>query len=188
VCSRVADMRGSGSGGARHPRTDAPAREVRLAESPGFAGEQPERPFDHAHGGSMTGRFEFDGDAVLELLEDSRGARERLLTEAQRFLAAGVDLHAERVEWDEDLETPEAGAPPGLWLRNDRGVYLQSNARDADPERIVHAHGFRAEVPFGDEPVCEFVDADTLAPLRRGDTLVLTLVQDKIRLSVVRDS
>jgi hypothetical protein len=135
----------------------------------------------------VNGRFEFEGGEVLDLLETSRSASERLLTEAQRFLAAGVDLHAETVDWDEELETPETGAPPGLWLRNDRGVYLQSNARGVDAARVVHARGFRADVPFGEEPICEFVAGDSLTALRPDDTLVLTLKEDRIRLSLLRD-
>jgi hypothetical protein len=135
----------------------------------------------------VNGRFEFGGAEVLDLLETSRNASERLLTEAQRFLAAGVDLHAEAVDWDEEMEAPETGAPPGLWLRNDRGVYLQSNAQGADPARIVHARGFRADIPFGDESICEFVAADSLTALLPDDTLVLTLEEDRIRLSLLRD-
>jgi hypothetical protein len=135
----------------------------------------------------VNGRFEFDGEAVLSLVEASRSAPERLLTEAQRLLAAGVDLTADPADWDDDVEPPAAGAPPGLWLRNDRGVYLQSNARGADPARIVHARGYRAEVQVGDEPVCEFVDAAALDPLRPGDTLVVTLADEKMRLSLLRE-
>lgn len=134
----------------------------------------------------MQGRFEFEGSEVRELLDESHAAEERLFTEAQRFLAAGVDLQAENVEWDEDLDAPETGAPPGLWLRNDRGVYLQSNASERNGERVAHARGYRAEVLVGDEPICEFIDAASLTQLRPDDALVVTLVEDKIKLSVIR--
>ena len=134
----------------------------------------------------MEGRFEFSGDEVLALLEESRQAKERLLTEAQRYLAAGVDLHAEDAGVDEELDYPETGAPPGLWLMNDRGVYLRSNAARRRDEKVAHAAGYRAEVPIGEGDVCEFIDAEALAPLRPGDTLVVTASEQRLRLSVVR--
>lgn len=133
----------------------------------------------------MQGRFEFDGAGVRALLEESRAARERLWTEAQRYVAAGVDLRAETAELDGEPDLPETGAPPGLWLMNDEGVYLRSNAIDGDD--VVHAHGHRAEVPIGDEPICEFIDAAPLDQLRPDDTLVVTLGEDKIRLSILRE-
>jgi hypothetical protein len=134
----------------------------------------------------MDGRFEFEGAEVRELLEESHSAKERLYTEAQSYLAAGIDLRAEDVQWDDDLEPPETGAPPGLWLKNDRGVYLQSNASNGNGDRVAYARGYRAEVPIGDEPMWEFIDAATLQQLRPDDTLVVTLAEDKIRLSVIR--
>jgi hypothetical protein len=51
---------------------------------------------------------------------------------------------------------------------------------------VAHARGFRADVQVGDEPMCEFIDAGPLAQLRPGDTLVLTLGDEKIRLSLMR--
>ena len=134
----------------------------------------------------MQGRFEFDGAEVRALLEESRAARERLWTEAQRYVAAGVDLGAEAAALDEEPDLPETGAPTGLWLMNDRGVYLRSNAAAAG-DRVVHAHGHRAEVPVGDDPVCEFIDAAPLDQLLPGDTLVVTLREEKIGLSILRD-
>jgi hypothetical protein len=38
----------------------------------------------------------------------------------------------------------------------------------------------------GDEPVWEFIAADQLAPLRPGDTLVIVLSGQKLRLSLIR--
>lgn len=135
----------------------------------------------------MEQRFEFEGAEVRALLDESHAARERLMTEAQRYVAAGVDLHAGTADGLEDAaEHPGTGAPPGLWLMNDRGVYLRSNAAVRPGERVAHARGFRAEVAVGDEPMCEFVDAATLAQLRAGDTLVVTLSEQKIRLSLIR--
>lgn len=135
----------------------------------------------------MEQRFEFEGAEVRELLDESHAARERLMTEAQRYVAAGVDLHAGGPDGIEDAaEHPGTGAPPGLWLMNDRGVYLRSNAAQRPGEKVAWARGFRAEVQVGDEPTCEFVDAATLAQLRAGDTLVVTLSEQKIRLSLIR--
>ncbi|MET0399466.1 MAG: hypothetical protein ABW277_21935 [Longimicrobiaceae bacterium] len=135
----------------------------------------------------MEQRFEFEGAEVRALLDESHGARERLMTEAQRYVAAGVDLHAGTADGLEDaVEHPGTGAPPGLWLMNDRGVYLRSNAGQRPGERVAHARGFRAEVAVGDEPMCEFVDAALLEQLRAGDTLVVTLSEQKIRLSLIR--
>ena len=136
----------------------------------------------------MEGRFEFSGDDVLALLEESRRAKERLWTEAQRYLAAGVDLQAEEADLDDDVDYPETGAPPGLWLMNDRGVYLRSNAARARGETVAYAAGYRADVPVGEGDGCEFIDADTLAPLRSGDTLVVTASEQRLRLSVIRSA
>ena len=137
----------------------------------------------------MEGRFEFSGEEVLALVEESRQAKERLLTEAQRYLEAGVDLHAEDAAVDdEDLDYPETGAPPGLWLMNDRGVYLRSIAARRRDERVAYAAGYRAEVPVGEGDTCEFIDADTLSPLQPGDTLVVTASEQRLRLSIVRPS
>jgi hypothetical protein len=69
---------------------------------------------------------------------------------------------------------------------NDRGVYLRSNARKRPADSVAYARGYRADVQVGDEAVCEFIDAAPLAQLRPGDTLVLTLSEQKIRLSLIR--
>lgn len=134
----------------------------------------------------MEGRFEFSGAEVRELVEESRQATERLLTEAQRYLAAGVDLHAEDAGLDEDFDYPETGAVPGLWLMNDRGVYLRSNAARRKSERVAYAQGYRAEVPVGEGDVCEFIDAETLAQVQPEDTLVVTASEQRLRLSIIR--
>jgi hypothetical protein len=134
----------------------------------------------------MEGRYEFEGSEVRALLEEARAARERRWTEAQRYLEAGVDLSADAAGWDEEPEGPETGAPPGLWLMNDRGVYLRSNASDGGGARVAFARGYRAEVAVGDEPMCEFIDAAPLEQLRPGDTLVVTVGERKIGLSLIR--
>jgi hypothetical protein len=134
----------------------------------------------------VEGRFEFEGAEVRALLEESRAAAERLFTEAQRWVAAGVDLHGENPHLDDDLDLPETGAPPGLWLMNDRGVYLRSNASERGGDTVAHARGYRAEVQAGDDAVCEFIDAAPLEALRPGDTLVVTVSEEKIRMSIVR--
>ena len=134
----------------------------------------------------MEERFEFDGAEVRALLDETNAARERLLTEAQRFVAAGVDLEAADATWEGEIDHPETGAPPGLWLMNDRGVYLRSNASDGGT-KVAHAHGFRSEVQVGDEPLCEFIDAAPLEQLRPTDTLVVTLDERKLRLSLIRE-
>ena len=134
----------------------------------------------------MEQRFEFEGEEVRALVEETNLADERLMTEAQRYVAAGVDLHAESAELDDDIEHPGTGAPPGLWLMNDRGVYLRSNARKRKGERVAYARGYRGEVQVGDEPFCEFIDAGPLTQVQPGDTLVVTLSERKIRLSLVR--
>ncbi len=133
----------------------------------------------------MEGRFEFEGSEVLALVDEAFAAGERFLTEAQRYVAAGIDLDASPDGWDDALEQPQTGAPPGLWIMNDRGVYLRSNAVRGG-ERIAPARGFRAGVQVGDEPVCEFIDAAPLRLLLPGDTLVLALSERKIRLSLLR--
>lgn len=134
----------------------------------------------------MENRFEFEGAEVRALVEESRAASERLMTEAQRYIAAGVDLHADDTDWDGEVDHPGTGAPAGLWLMNDRGVYLRSNAAKRDAGSVAYARGYRGEVQVGDEPMCEFIDAETLAPVRDGDTLVVTLDERKVRLSLVR--
>lgn len=135
---------------------------------------------------AMDGRYEFEGAEVRALLAESRAAGERLMTEAQRYLAAGVDLSSENAL--DDVDHPGTGAPPGLWLCNDRGVYLRSNAKKRAADAVAYARGYRGEVQVGDEPVCEFIDGAPLDPLQDGDTLVVTLAQEKIRLSLVRPS
>jgi hypothetical protein len=134
----------------------------------------------------MENRFEFEGAEVLPLLEEARAAKERLWTEAQRYVEAGVDLHAEDTALADDVDHPETGAPPGLWLANDRGVYLRSNAKKRAEGSVAYARGYRGEVQVGGEPVCEFIDAAPLEPLRAGDTLVVTLAEKKLRLSLIR--
>ncbi|HEX2207019.1 MAG TPA: hypothetical protein VHG93_05005 [Longimicrobium sp.] len=134
----------------------------------------------------MERRYEFDGAKVRALVEESRAASERLMTEAQRYVAAGIDLHAEQAEWNGEVDHPGTGAEPGVWLMNDRGVYLRSNAKTRDESSVAYAHGFRGDVPVGDEPTCEFISAATLDPVRAGDTLVVTLDERKVRLSLVR--
>src|SRR5690606_12788656 len=110
-------------------------------------------------GGTMQGRFEFEGSEVIPLVEETFGADERLLTEAQRYVAAGVDLDATPGELDSALDHPETGAPPGLWLMNDRGVYLRSNAARGGGERVAHARGYRSDTRVADEPGCEVIYA-----------------------------
>jgi hypothetical protein len=134
----------------------------------------------------VQGRFEFEGAEVRALLAESRDAAERLFTEAQRWVAAGVDLHGENPDLDDDLDLPESGAPPGLWLMNDHGVYLRSNAIDPGGETVAYARGYRAEVQVGDDATCEFIDAAPLEQLQPDDTLVVTVSEDKIRISIVR--
>jgi hypothetical protein len=134
----------------------------------------------------MEQRFEFEGAEVLALLEESRAAAVRVMTEAQRYVAAGVDLNAEDADPDAEPDHPGTGAPPGLWLMNDRGVYLRSNAKKRKADAVAYARGFRADVQVGDEPFCEFLGAEPLAQLRAGDTLVVTLAERKLRLSLLR--
>ena len=134
----------------------------------------------------MDVRFEFEGSEVLALLEESCGARERLLTEAQQYIAAGADLHAPDTDWDESSDRPETGAPPGLWLMNDRGVYLRSNAMITGDPATAYARGFRAEVQVGDDSIWEFIDAQTLRQLQPEDTLVVTVREQKLSLSLMR--
>ncbi|HEX5870202.1 MAG TPA: hypothetical protein VFY65_07300 [Longimicrobium sp.] len=131
-------------------------------------------------------RYEFEGAEVRALVEESRAAAERVMTEAQRYLAAGIDLHAEQAEWDGEVNHPGTGADPGLWLMNDRGVYLRSNAKKRHADSVAYARGYRGEVAVGDEPTCEFIDASMLDPVRPGDTLVVTLDESKVRLSLIR--
>jgi hypothetical protein len=137
---------------------------------------------------TMEGRFEFEGSEVLALVDEAQAADEHLYTEAQRYVAAGIDLKAPAGgdEWSDSVDHPETGAPPGLWLMNDHGVYLRSNASGGG-ERVAYARGYRAEVQVGDEPYCEFIDAGPLAQVRPGDTLVVTLSEQKMRLSLIRD-
>lgn len=134
----------------------------------------------------MEQRFEFEGAEVRALVEESLAADERLMTEAQRYVAAGVDLHAPDAGAPDEVEHPGTGAPPGLWLMNDRGVYLRSNAARRPGERVAYARGYRADVQVGGEPMCEFVSAGPLEQLLPGDTLVVTLDEEKIRLSLLR--
>jgi hypothetical protein len=133
-------------------------------------------------------RYEFEGAEVQALVEEAQAAPVRLMTEAQRYVAAGVDLHAEEIVLDDEVDDqPDTGAPPGLWLMNDRGIYLRSNARKRRDDSVAHARGFRGTVQVGDEVFCEFIDAGPLGQVRAGDTLVVTLDESKVRLSLVRD-
>jgi hypothetical protein len=132
-------------------------------------------------------RYEFEGAEVQALVQEAQAATVRLLTEAQRYVAAGVDLHAEDAALDEDVDHPETGASPGLWLMNDRGIYLRSNAKSRRDDSVAYARGYRGTVQVGDEVFCEFIDAAPLAQVRPGDTLVVTLDERKVRLSLLRD-
>ena len=134
-------------------------------------------------------RSEFEGAEVQALVEEAQAATVRLMTEAQRYVAAGVDLHAEdAAALDEDVDDqPDTGAPPGLWLMNDRGIYLRSNAKKRRDESVAYARGYRGTVQVGDEVFCEFIDAGPLGQVRAGDTLVVTLDERKVRLSLLRD-
>lgn len=134
----------------------------------------------------MEERFEFEGAEVRALVEESRGAAERRMTFAQRCLAAGVSPDSAEPDWEAVEAHPDTGAPPGLWLRNDRGVYLSSNAADRPNDSVAFARGYRAEVQVGDEEIWEFVDAGQLDPVQPGDTLVVTLTEHKVRLSLLR--
>lgn len=134
-------------------------------------------------------RYEFEGAEVQALVEEAQAATVRLMTEAQRYVAAGVDLHAEEVvALDDDVDDqPDTGAPPGLWLMNDRGIYLRSNAKKRRDDSVAYARGYRGTVQVGDEVFCEFIDAGPLGQVRAGDTLVVTLDERKVRLSLLRD-
>ena len=58
----------------------------------------------------MEQRFEFEAAEVLPLLEESRAAFERLMTEAQRLVAAGVDLKSgELPEMERVISRPGSG-------------------------------------------------------------------------------
>ena len=132
-------------------------------------------------------RYEFEGAEVEALVREAQDAPVRLMTEAQRYVAAGVDLHAEDAALDEDVDHPGTGADPGLWLMNDRGVYLRSNAKSRREDSVAFARGYRGGVQVGDEAFCEYIDAAPLAQVRAGDTLVVTLDERKVRLSLLRD-
>jgi hypothetical protein len=131
-------------------------------------------------------RYEFEGSEVLALLEESEKAAERMMTEAQRYVAAGVNLLADEPQELDEVEHPGTGAPPGLWLMNDKGIYLRSNARKRKEDSVAYARGYRAEVQAGDEATCEFIGADALKQLQPSDTLVITVSDQKIKLSLMR--
>ena len=135
----------------------------------------------------MPQRYEFEGAEVQALVQEAQAAPVRLMTEAQRYVAAGVDLHAEDAALDDDVDTPETGAQPGLWLMNDRGIYLRSNAKSRRDDSVAYARGYRGGPQVGDEPFCEYIDAGPLGAVRAGDTLVVTLDESKVRLSLLRD-
>jgi len=135
----------------------------------------------------MPQRYEFEGAEVRALVEEAHAAPVRLLTEAQRYVAAGVDLNAPDAALDDDVDHPETGAPPGLWLLNDSGVYLRSNARSRPKDSVAYARGYRGGVQVGDEVYVEFIDAGPLGQVRAGDTLVITLEERKVRLSLLRE-
>lgn len=132
-------------------------------------------------------RYEFEGAEVQALVQEARDAPVRLMTEAQRYVAAGVDLHAEDAALDEDVDHPGTGAEPGLWLMNDRGIYLRSNAQRRREDSVAWARGYRGTMQVGDEAFCEYIDAAPLAQVRAGDTLIVTLDERKVRLSLLRD-
>lgn len=132
----------------------------------------------------MDRRFEFEGAEVRALVEETNAARERRLTWAQRCLASGIDLEADEPDWEAADAHPDTGAPPGLWLCNDRGVYLRSNAANGSG-KVAYARGYRADVRVGDEEMCEFLDAAQMERVGPGDTLVVTLTESKIRLSLL---
>lgn len=136
----------------------------------------------------MAERYEFEGAEVRALVEEAHAAPVRMMTEAQRYVAAGIDLHAEDAALDTDVDHPETGAPPGLWLMNDRGVYLRSNAKSRRDDSVAYARGYRGGIAVGDETFCEFIDAGPLGQVREGDTLVVTLDERKVRLSLLRDA
>ena len=136
----------------------------------------------------MEHRYEFEGAEVAALVQEAQAAPVRLMTEAQRYVAAGVDLHAEDAALDEEVDHPGTGAQPGLWLMNDRGLYLRSNAKTRRDDSVAYARGYRGTVQVGDEPFCEFIDAGPLAQVRAGDTLVVTLDERKVRLSLIREA
>lgn len=135
----------------------------------------------------MEQRFEFEGAEVRRLVEEANAASERLFTEAQRYVAAGVRIDGENAALMEDVDHPEIGAQPGLWLMNDRGVYLRSNASKRPADSVAYAHGYREGPQVGDEAFCEFIDAGPLGQVRDGDTLVVTLDEHKVRLSLIRE-
>ena len=132
------------------------------------------------------GRYEFDAADVIPLVQEAMDAPERLLTEAQRYVAAGVDLSAAPAELPDEVGHPATGAEPGLWLMNDKGIYLRSNAKKGG-ERVAHARGYRAGVQVGDVTLCEYIDARPLQQLQPGDTLVVSVTQDKVRLALLRE-
>lgn len=132
----------------------------------------------------MEERYEFEGGDVLRLLKESLDAPVRLMTEAQRYVAAGVNLLGDDPQALEDVEHPGTGAPPGLWLMNDRGVYLRSNARKRKEESVAYARGYRAEVQTGEEAVCEFIDGASL--VLPSDILVITISGKRMKLSLMR--
>ncbi len=129
-------------------------------------------------------RYEFEGAEVRALVEESRAAPERLMNWAQQCQAAGIGPDTEEPDWAAVEEQPATGAPPGLWLCNDRGVYLRSNAR-RESGNVAYARGYRAEVQVGDDTFCEFLDAAQLDRVGPGDTLVVTLTEQKVRLSLM---
>ena len=135
----------------------------------------------------MPQRYEFEGAEVQALVQEAQAAPVRLMTEAQRYVAAGVDLHAEDAALDDDVDAPETGAQPGLWLMNDRGIYLRSNAKSRRDDSVAYARGYRGGPQVGDEAFCEYIDAGPLGAVRAGDTLVVTLDESKVRLSLLRD-
>jgi hypothetical protein len=136
----------------------------------------------------MDYRFEFDGAEVRALVEESNAAKERVMTEAQRYVAAGIDLYSEEPQELDDVDHPGTGAPPGLWLMNDQGVYLRSNAGKRPGGPVAYARSYQTDVQVGDEPICEFIDARALQELQPGDTLVVGLSEQKVRLSLIRSS
>lgn len=109
------------------------------------------------------------------------------MTEAQRYVAAGIDLYSAEPELVDEIEHPGTGAPPGLWLMNDHGGYLRSNAANR-PKQGASARDVLNEASLGTDDFCEFIDGGSLKQLLPDDTLVITLSEQKVRLSILRQS
>ena len=71
-------------------------------------------------------------------------------------------------------------------LQRTSDALQRSNAKKRAADSVAYARGFRGEVQVGDDTVCEFIDAAALEPLQDGDTLVVTLAERKLKLSLLR--